>query len=278
VRSGDPKLAATAVRLLRQVLTDEETLDSVSRRDTAANQAERNLDFVLEFLDKCGDELHQAKIVGLAELEKAAKAMEARFADAMPDIPNADYNEAGYLQKDLPPDESVHWGPTNNGLRVGLVLDTPVVLAEDGTPHSVKLIAQNTSDRAIRFHMESYLCERLQVKVTGPDGEEIRTEFGDVSILLPGHRTRWRLESGEKLDLCGNRLIAAAPEAKTQATEGRGMRSALTRLRATPGDYTAKYVVPLNLRRVIRGKNEWYGTLESSRFPIQVVAGNAASR
>jgi len=268
---GHAKLAATGVRLMRQMLTDKDTLNGIDKRSHSAHQAERNLDFVLTILRAHGAALRESEIEGVAELERAAMDMEARFAEAMPSVSDESYNEAGYLQKDLPSDESIRWGPANNGLRLGLVLKTPVVLTQDAEPHSVKLIVQNVSDRTIRFHVEGYIAEWVRVDVTRPDGTRVRTEDGDIGVDIPAFPNPWRLEPGEKYELCENRLTVASPDAKVKASGMRGMRSVVTRLRTTPGRFTAKCIAPLNWRRVVRGKGEWSGELTSSSFDIEVV-------
>jgi hypothetical protein len=192
----------------------------------------------------------------------------------MSSIPDSDYNEAEYLQKDIPADESIRWGLATNGMRLGIVRKSPVVLTEVDDPHSVRLFVQNVSDQAVRFHVEGYIAEWVQVQVTGAHGAYVRTEPGDIPLDLPAFPTPWRLKPGEKLELCENRLTVVSPKTATEATEVRGPRSALTGARAAPGHFTAKYVVPLNWRRVIRGKNEWSGRLISSSIPVQVVAAN----
>jgi len=267
---GHAKLAATGVRLMRQMLTDKDTLNGIDKRNHSAHQAERNLDFVLTILRAHGAALRESEIEGVAELERAAMDMEARFAEAMPSVSDESYNEAGYLQKDLPSDESIRWGPANNGLRLGLVLKTPVVLTQDAEPHSVKLIVQNVSDRTICFHVEGYIAEWVRVDVTRPDGTRVRTEDGDIGVDIPAFPNPWRLEPGEKYELCENRLTVAFPDAEVRATGMRGMRSVVTRLRTTPGSFTANCIAPLNWRRVVRGKGEWSGDLTSSSFDITV--------
>jgi len=174
----------------------------------------------------------------------------------------------------MPSDESIRWGPANNGLRLGLVLKTPVVLTQDVEPHSVKLIVQNVSDRTIRFHVEGHIAEWVRVEVTRPDGTSVRTERGDIPVSIPAFPNPWRLEPGEKYELCENRLTVAFPDAKVKAAGMRGMRSVVTRLRTPPGRFTAECIVPLNWRRVVRGKGEWSGELTSSTSAIEVVAAD----
>jgi beta-lactamase regulating signal transducer with metallopeptidase domain len=270
-RHGNARLAAIAVRLMRQMLTDEETLYGVKQRHNSAHQTDRNLAFVLDVLQEHGARLRETKIAGLDELDRAVTSLESLFTEAMPDIPLESYNEVGYLQQELPADESIRWGPANNGLRLGLVAKNPIVAKHGDELHAAELFVKNVSDQVIRLRA-LYPAEWLRADVTSDDGKKMRTEFGDVGSSLHAGEALWRLEPGEKLHLCGNRLTFAHPDEDVPTTAFRRMDWLITRVRAESGDYTGRYTMPLNWRRVVRGKGEWFGELASADFDIQVVS------
>ncbi|TWU12093.1 Regulatory protein BlaR1 [Symmachiella macrocystis] len=274
-RSSNAQLAATGLRLMRQVLTDEATLESIDERARPFHQADLNLDSVIEFLNKSGGDLRKNRIDGLTKLEAAVKAMASRFTKAMPVMSDEQYNEAGYLQQGLPRNDSIQWGRKRDGMQLGISMSEPVVLTPASEPHRTKLYLRNVSDHTVRFHLAGHPAEQVRVEVTDPNGKRIRTEFGDIPTSIPGFPTSWRLEPGEKIELCQIRLAWALPDANVKTTDVRGMRMSTTRLRAVPGRYHATLTTPINSRRVVRGKGEWSGSLTSKTFPVHILSDDS---
>ncbi len=268
IRSKNRRLATISLRLIHQVLTDEATLKSIDDRTLAFHQADLNLDWVIELLNESGEELRESGVSGVAEVEAAVKSMEARFDRSMPEMAVEDYNEAGYLQQDLPGDDLIQWAPERDGMQLGFRTPGPVSLKAGSEPHHLTLYLRNSGDHTVRFHLEGHMAEQVRVDAADSNGQSVRTEFADIPTSIPGFPLAWRLEPGEKLELCTSRLTWAPPDASVEATGIRSMRVATTRLRTTPGRHRVAFSVRINGRRVVRGKGEWFGTLTSNALPI----------
>ncbi len=276
-RSSDPTLAATGLRLMRQMLTDSDTLRSIDERTRPRHQAEQNLDLVVRFLQDHGAALRGADIAGLAELEAAVAAMEARFVAAMPTALETAYSEAGYLQSKLPPDEALDWGPEHQGLRLGVALQTHDQPSQERGLMTAKLYLQNVSQMTQRFHLEGHRAEWVRTRVVDEQGQPVVTEEGDIATTAKTPDSAWRLAPAEKLELCTIHLTSALPDEVVPTTAIRSLLASTTRIRAGNGTYTGTFTVPLNFRRVLQAKGEWSGTLTSSPFTIQIAARDDVS-
>lgn len=270
MRTDNKQLIETSLDLMAEMLLLEEIQDAIKNRGRHKFQGEMNLEFAIEAYDRNQERLKKLDVAGLEKLQAAIEKTETAFAAAMPEIDNKRYNEAGYLQNDLPADDEIEWSNVNDGMRIGVMRKTPVLLASNLDPQSCILYLQNRSNKRVYLHLEGHFAEWVRVHVRDSKDQNLQVEIADTMISSIAFPLGWQLEPGEKLRLCEIKLSAVGPDAKAKNSGLRGWKTAAWRIRANPGKYSCQFEVPINTRRGVRSRGEWFGTLNSVEFEVNV--------
>lgn len=260
---------------MHQILIDKEMLSQFDWGNAGALQAERNLDFVKQMLDEHRVRLMDAR-TDLADLDKAVTSLEQRFADHMPQLPDCHYStidpEMKQFQavRDPGSKKKTLWGPTINGLRLGIWIEQPVRLTTgDKVGPFVPTSVENVSNHDVRFHV-SDLPGQLHLDAEDQNGLSVFTERADSTAGFEEAPKAWRLADQDKLPLVIVELICE-PERGDETMKRGTWNFTVRKLRTEPGKYRAYFVLPLNTVRNVRGKGEWHGELKSAVFEIEVV-------
>jgi len=269
------RLAGIGVGLMHQILVEKETLSQFDWGSAGASQAERNLDFVMQMLDEYRVRLMGARI-DLAGLERAVASLEQRFADHMPQLPDSHYSdldpEVKELQAVRDPDtkKKALWGPTTDGLRLGIWIEQPVRLTTGNKVGPfVPIRVKNESNHDVRFHVSDFPGQ-LHLAVEDQNGLSVFTERADLTAAFEEPPKAWRLADRDELGL-GIVELTFQPMRGDETMKKGTSNYTVRRLRTGPGEYRAYFVLPLNTVRNVRGKGEWHGELRSAAFTIVVV-------